>query len=270
VTFSGGGEPFCYPHLLEVAEMLTRGSVKFASLTNGSLLRGDVAEIFARHATWVRVSMDGWDDATYTEYRNCGKGEFTRIISNMKNFKKISEKCYLGVSLIVDRKNAGHIYDFIRMIKDIGVNSVKVSPCVVSNSGKENNRYHTPIFDRVKELIHKSIEEFQDRRFEIFDSYHTLDDKFAKEYTWCPYLQILPVIGADCNIYSCQDKAYNLAEGLIGSIKGQRFKEFWLSDKKKFFAINPAKACNHHCVSNGKNRLINEYLESDPEHLEFV
>jgi hypothetical protein len=83
-------------------------------------------------------------------------------------------------------------------------------------------------------------------------------------------LQILPVIGADLNIYSCQDKAYNMTEGLIGSIKEKSFKDFWFSDKNNFFKINPSVHCNNHCVANDKNKLILEYLDSDEEHLSFV
>ncbi len=83
-------------------------------------------------------------------------------------------------------------------------------------------------------------------------------------------MQILPVIGADLNIYPCQDKAYNLDEGLIGSIKDVRFKDFWFSDKNKFFKINPFKSCDHHCVANAKNRLILDYLNVNEGHLAFV
>jgi MoaA/NifB/PqqE/SkfB family radical SAM enzyme len=270
VTFSGGGEPFCYPYLLDAARKLAESAVKFASLTNGSRLAGEVAEAFAHHATWLRVSMDGWSDESYKEYRRCGDGEYTKIVGNMAAFKKIGGKCYLGVSYIVDQKNAGHIYEFIKQMKDIGVDSVKVAPCVVSNSGAENNAYHRPIFDLAKEQAQRSVADFSSGSFEVYDSYHALDDKFAKSYDWCPYLQVLTVIGADLNIYSCQDKAYNLSEGLIGSIKEQGFKDVWFSDKNRFFQINPRKVCNHHCVSNAKNRMLLEYLEADEEHLEFV
>ena len=100
--------------------------------------------------------------------------------------------------------------------------------------------------------------------------YHRQEISFKKDYHWCPYLQVLPVIGADLNVYSCQDKAYNLDCGLIGSIKNMRFKDFWFSDKNKFFKIDPARDCVHHCVADGKNRLVHEYLEADPEHLGFV
>ena len=61
VTFSGGGEPMLYPHIVETVERLAEGGIKIGSLTNGSRLNGKVADAFARHATWVRVSIDGWD-----------------------------------------------------------------------------------------------------------------------------------------------------------------------------------------------------------------
>lgn len=270
VTFSGGGDPFYYPYLLDAVKKLSQSPVKFASLTNGSRLQGEVAEIFAKHATWLRISIDGWDDESYAKYRGVKVGEFTKVMNNIENFKKLGGNCYLGISLIVDRENAGHVYDFIGRLKGLGVNSVKVSPCIVSNDGAENNAYHRPIFDQVKESTRKAVADFSDGHFEIFDSYHALDDKFKKDYDWCPYLQILPVIGADLNIYPCQDKAYNLEEGLIGSIKNQRFKDFWFSNKNKFFKIKPSKVCNHHCVANEKNKMILEYLNADEEHLGFV
>lgn len=270
VTFSGGGDPFCYPYLTDVVRMLAGSPVKFASLTNGSRLKGEIAEIFAHSATWLRISMDGWDDESYSHYRGVGKGEFAAVMDNMEKFRKLNGACCLGVVLIIDEYNSAHVFEFIRKLKDIGVDNVKVSPCIVSNSGLENNGYHGPFFDRVKEQICKAVEFLGDENFEIFDAYHELDGKFDKDYTWCPYLQILPVIGADLNVYSCQDKAYNLDNGLIGSIKERSFKEYWLSDKSKFYRINPSTACNHHCVSNQKNRMLMEYINADKGHLDFV
>lgn len=270
VTFSGGGEPFCYPYFLETLKKLVKANIKFATLTNGSLLNGEIAEVFAHKATWARISMDGWDDASYASYRKVSMKEFTKVMRNIEQFKKIGGTCYLGITLIVDKKNAPYVYNFIKRMKNIGVNSVKVSPCIVSNSGSENNAYHNVVFNLVKEQVSRAMSDFVDEQFEIYDAYHELDKKFAKDYTWCPYLQILPVIGADLNIYPCQDKAYNLKEGLIGSIKYQRFKDFWFSDKNNFFKIDPSRHCNHHCVANDKNRLILDYLNADKDHLEFV
>lgn len=270
VTFSGGGEPFCYPHLLDAVKKLANSPVKFAALTNGARLQGEVAEFFAHHATWLRISMDGWDDASYSKYRGVADGEYTKIMENIENFKKYNSKCYLGISLIVNKDNSSYVYEIIKKLRDKGINSVKVAPCIISNKGKDNNDYHQPFFNQVKEQIAKAINDFKDDQFEIFDSYHGQLESFDKQYSWCPYLQVLPIIGADLNIYPCQDKAYNLDEGLIGSIKDMRFKDFWFSNKSKFFKIKPVMHCNHHCVANAKNKFILEYLNADKKHLGFV
>jgi len=270
VTFSGGGEPFCYPYLTEAIARLSQTFIQFAALTNGSLLEGKAAEIFAHHGTWLRVSIDGWDDESYSDYRHVRSGEFKRVISNMENFKKLGGTCYLGVSLIVDETNAGHVYELIQRVKDTGADSIKVSACIVDNDGEKNNLYHRPFFENVKQQLQRANEELSENTFEIYDAYHELEEKFTKDYTWCPYLQILPIIGADLNVYSCQDKAYNLNEGLIGSIKQQRFIDFWYDDKSKFFHINPSLHCRHHCVANEKNKMVLEYLQAEKEHLNFV
>lgn len=270
VTFSGGGEPFCYTHLVEVVKKLVEAGIKFSALTNGARLQGELAEIFAHRATWIRISIDGWDEESYSRYRGVSTAEFTKVMDNMANFKKLGGPCFLGVSLVIDKSNCGHIYEFIRRLKKIGVGSVKASPCIISNDGLENDKYHESFFKTAKNQIKKAMADFKDDSFEIFDAYHKLNEEFNKKYTWCPYLQILPVIGADCNIYPCQDKAYNLKDGLIGSIKDVRFKDFWFSNKDKFFKINPSLVCQHRCVADAKNRLVLDYLKADSEHLGFV
>jgi MoaA/NifB/PqqE/SkfB family radical SAM enzyme len=270
VTFSGGGDPFHYPYLLEAVKALAKGGVKFASLTHGARLSGEIAEYFAHCATWLRISIDGWDDKSYSSYRGVPEGEFGRVMANMRNFKSLGGRCYLGVVFIVDKGNCAEVYNFIRMVRDIGADSVKVSPCIVSNSGRENNLYHKQFFGQVKDQVAKAMRDFCAGGFEIFDAYHELAEKFEKEYGWCPYLQITPVIGADLNVYPCHDKAYNLENGLLGSIKDMRFKDFWFSDKNTFFKINPMRDCNNHCVVNANNKMILEYLNADRNHLEFV
>ena len=270
VTFSGGGEPFCYPFFIETLEKLSKTNIKFAALTNGSKLDGKAAEIFAEYGTWIRISIDGWDGTSYADYRNISENEFEKVINNISSFKHLNGKCYLGVNIIVDQINSNQILDFTKRLKDCGVNSVKVSPCIVSNNGKENNEYHSPIFHKVKSQLEEIKLLFADEDFEFFDSYHSQLETFSKKYSWCPYIQILPVIGADCNVYTCHDKAYNLENGLIASIKNERFKNIWFSKKNQFFQVNPINDCNHHCVVNIQNEMIVEYLQLDKDHLEFT
>ena len=270
ITFSGGGEPFTYRYFTQTIKKLIQNNISFASLTNGSRLDGEIAELFANHATWLRISMDGYDDESYAKARDVKLGEFSKIIQNMKNFSALNGKCALGISFIVDKKNYKHINNFVKLIKSTGASSIKISPCIVSDISSQNNDYHKVLFDEVQDQILKAKESFEDESFEIYNSYHLFGDEMDKTYTWCPYSQILPIIGADLNIYPCQDKAYNLDNGLVGTIKDKSFKEFWHVDKEKFFKINPARDCKNRCVADEKNKMILDYLDVDSEHLGFV
>lgn len=269
VTFSGGGEPFLYKPLLGTAQRLVEGGIKVASLTNGSRLSGELAEFFAQYATWLRISLDAWDDESYTTSRKVREGEFSRLMERIKNFTRLNGTCVLGVNLVVDHKNARHVYDTVHLLREIGVSNVKVSPCIISNDAPKNLAYHRPIFSLVRKQVEQLMRESSGDDFELFDAYHELDTKFEKDYEWCPYLQLLCVIGADLNVYSCQDKAYTDC-GLLGSIQHQRFAEFWIKGRGKFFRINPSHDCRHHCTANRKNLMLHEYLQAHPDHQAFV
>ncbi|RAX52303.1 radical SAM protein [Helicobacter sp. 11-8110] len=269
ITFSGGGEPLIYKYMPQTLRHLIETNIAFATLTNGAKLDGEVAELFAKYGTWVRVSMDGYDNESYQKFRGVGKKEFDKIISNMEKFKKIGGQCYLGVSYIVGQDNWHKIYEISKILSEIGVDSLKISPAIVSNEGEKTNIYHQAFYKQAKEEIKKAQNDFG-KILEIYDSYHYQLNSFEKDYSWCPYSQMLMVIGADLNVYPCQDKAYNLDEALLGSIKDISFREWWYQNKESFFKVNPSCVCNHHCVAHEKNKMILEYLNADEKHLGFV
>lgn len=268
VTFSGGGEPFVYPHLLKTAQRLADSGVAFASLTNGARLHGEVGEYFAHRATWVRVSIDGWDGPSYAKARHVRESEFAKVLKNMAEFKKLGGPCNLSIVIVVGAENAAHIHELISQVAPIGPDSIKVSPVIISNKVEENARYHAPFVDVVRSQMDCAMREFGNLT-EISDAYNAQLHSFKKEYTWCPMLQIRPVIGADLNVYSCQDKAYN-PDGLLFSIKDRRFRDAWMDNKAQFMKVDPTKHCTHHCVAHGSNKLLLEYLDADPLHLPFV
>lgn len=270
VTFSGGGEPLLYKELPEVIRRLAEGGVAVAALTNGSNLQGAMADAFATHGTWIRVSLDAWDDASYTRSRGAPDGAFTRLLGNLRAFARRGSPCVLGVSLIVGHENATHIAEVCAALKDAGVGHVKVSGAVVANGGEENNRYHAAIADTVaRELDGARL--LEDDGFHVVDHYHELEELFEKDYRTCPFLQFLTVIGADCRIYTCQDKAYSNS-GCLGSIAEQRFRDVWSSDemRQRVYGIDPSRQCTHHCIAHNKNLILHEYLAIDRKHGCFV
>jgi MoaA/NifB/PqqE/SkfB family radical SAM enzyme len=270
VTFSGGGEPLLYKTLPAVIERLAAGGIRVATLTNGANLRGRMAEAFAAHGTWVRVSLDAWDDDSYVRSRGARPGDFTRLMDNMRAFVATGTRCVLGVSLIIGEDNHRHIAGLCEQLKAVGVNHVKLSGVVVANEVAENNAYHRRIQPAVAEQI-AIARTLADERFAVINHYHELEERFDKGYRSCPFLQFLTVIGADCTVYTCQDKAYT-ATGTLGSIRDTRFRDFWFSEENRarLAALDPSRDCRHHCVAHAKNLVLQEILSLDPDHGVFV
>lgn len=270
VTFSGGGEPLLYKPLPEVVKRLAQGGVRVASLTNGTNLKGRMADAFAEYGTWIRISTDGWDDASFARSRGIKEGEFTDLLNNIRDFTARKSACVLGISFIVDEHNCDHLYEACLQFKEAGVNHVKLSGVVISNAGAENNAYHAKIRSRVEPQIEK-VKTLHDAAFSVIDHYHELEERFDKSYHECPFLMYLTVIGADQVVYTCQDKAFT-QDGTLGLIKERSFRDFWYSEenRQRVYSLDPAATCNHHCVSHGKNLALHEVLNIDPDHGAFV
>lgn len=270
VTFSGGGEPLLYKPLAECIERLAAGGIRIGALTNGSALKGRVAEAFAEHGTWVRVSIDGWDGPSYAEARRVPEDAFDKLLANLTAFAARDSRCTLGASIIIGERNHAHLYELCRKLKECGLKQIKLAGVITSNDGAENNTYHLRFHDRVEEEIARA-ETLNGDGFRVVNHYHLVAERFQRRYHFCPTIQFTPVIGADCMVYTCQDKAYTKG-GTLGSIRERSFREFWFSaeNRARAFAVDPAVDCPHNCASHEKNVLVADFLATDEDHLMFV
>ena len=156
------------------------------------------------------------------------------------------------------------------LLKDVGVDHVKLSGVVFGNDPHENNAYHARISERVTREI-KNAAGLLDACFKILKHSHLLEERFERSYTSCLNVQLLSVIGVVAEVFSCKDKAFT-EFGQLGSIKDCSFKDFHFSDeaRKAVFGINPARRCPHHCVAHQKNTAIHEFYAIDPKHRKLV
>jgi len=262
ITFSGGGEPLLYPRITEVFRKVFFKGIKYAVLTNGSLLKNGIAEEIAHRCSWARISIDGWDNKSYSKFRKVPNSAFTNLLENIKKFKVLNGSCVLSASIIAGQENANNIYELISKLVDCGIKDFKIAPCIVSDNTEKNENYHKSIKIIIDEQVKKANRSFD---ININHAFHQLCS-FEKKYKWCPTIQLRPVIGADQCVYTCQDKAYT-KEGMLTSFENKRFKDAWLEIDK--FKLNPSVDCKHHCVADNKNKMIAEFMEVK-QHLDFV
>lgn len=270
VTFSGGGEPLVYPHIVEAMKRILEAKIDLSIITNGQLLNGERAETLAK-AKWVRISFDAANAETYAKVRKLNLTAFDEVCENIRNFSFIKDKnCELGVNFVINHENEKQVYEMAKMTKNLGVNHIKYTARITKNLFE----YHEPFKNSVIEQIHKAQRELEDTNFKVINKYEGDFESamvFHRNYEHCYINQIFTVIAADSKVYFCHDKAY-VSDGVVGDLSHQSFKELWFSDEvvKRYKEFNPQKECNHHCVYDDRNELLNTFYSLDRNHINFI
>lgn len=271
VTYSGGGEPLSYPWISEVLKKTLEYNIDLSIITNAQLLNGEVAEMLGQ-ANWVRISLDYPNAEIFSKIRRCPKELFNQIRENIKNFKKIKDpRCSLGVNCVINEYNYDKILAITQFCKELGIDNLRFAPLWKNNF----EEYHKKIKNEAIRQINKA-KEFADDKIDIGSTYKRYFDKTTgtnlRPYNKCFYMQMVPVIAADQNIYTCHNNAYN-SKGKIGTIKDKSFKTLWLSKETDDFFnhFKPQEICTHECSNDEKNKILNEYMAcADPRVVNFI
>ena len=271
ITYSGGGEPLVYPHIIKTLEKTLDNNIDLSIITNGQRLSERRAELLAK-SKWVRISADYCDPETFMKSRRIVEKSFYKLQENIKKFAKIKDpECELGINFIIHHINKDKVYESAKFFKDLGVNHVRYTPRWMEEGWEE---YHQPFKENVIEQIKLAQQELPNERFKVYDTYENDFNKpqiTKRSYSKCAIMQIVPVIAADSCVYFCHDKTYT-AGGRLGPIKDRSFKELWFSKeaKEKFDNFDAKAECAQHCVYDEKNSFINQVLDSYGGHVNFI
>lgn len=272
LQFTGGGEPTVHPKHKEIFQYTLDKGMDLALVTNGTIMRSGVPEILAQ-GKWVRFSIDAGKAETYSKMREVPVSFFEKTLDNIKKVSSARDKfsgsdLVIGIGFVVTKENWNEVYDAVKLFSTLGVDNIRISAVFTP----EDFDYHKNHWEQTKELIRKAKQDFETKDFKIFDLF---GDRIADlqqhrpDYSFCSYMHLNTYIGGDLKVYTCCNNAYN-DHGDMGSIKNQRFKEYWLSElKKDKYNSFKASSCAR-CMFNNKNRFINYLIEESPVHVNYI
>ncbi|MCX8129912.1 MAG: radical SAM protein [Clostridia bacterium] len=270
VTFSGGGEPLVYPYIVQSMKMLLDEGIDLSIITNGQFLNGEIAEVLT-NAKWVRISLDSARAETYSQIRKIPINAFHKVWENIKKFSSIKPaSCELGINFVINHENADQVYDAACMAYEHGANHIKFAARIT----KDVEQYHMSFRDKVVDQLHRVEKEFTDKKFSIINKYEEdfeLSTAFERNYSKCFVKEAVCAIAADSKVYFCHDKAY-VKSGVVGDLAKSTFKEIWFAPEvqDRYRNFDPRKECNHHCVYDDRNILLNSYFSLDENHINFI
>jgi len=272
IQFTGGGEPTTHPDHPKIFQKVIDLDMDLALITNGAILKPAVIDTLV-HAKWVRFSVDAGTPEMYSKIRKIKPEKFNNTLNNISKMIEAKAKSQdtdllVGVGYVVDQNNFNEIYKFAKIASDLGVDNMRIGAIFTPEGFEYHSGHHQIVVDQIQRIK----EDFASDTFTIFDAFKDRIDDLVHEspdYEHCGYMHFDTYIGGDLKVYSCCNNAYSV-HGEMGSIKGQSFKDFWLSDEKKL-AYSSLKASDcERCMFNAKNKFINYLLEEDPAHVNFV
>jgi Fe-coproporphyrin III synthase len=102
-----GGEPFIYPHLVQVIEAIVTNRMRFSIVSNGSLIDNQIAAFIAEthRCNSVQISLDGAEASIHDALR--GQGSFRSAVRGIRTLQR--HDILTSVRLTIHKHNVDHL-----------------------------------------------------------------------------------------------------------------------------------------------------------------
>jgi hypothetical protein len=210
IEFTGGGEPTAHPRFQRIFDRALELGFEVGLITNGILLhRLEVAR-----ASWIRISIDASNAATYAAVRRVPPAQFERAMAQVERFR-------CGVGFVMTDDNWTEVLDAVRLFKRRGASNVRIAPEFRSERA-------LPFFESALGLVGQAIAESEPPRFIVHSRFVEKHEEVqtAPTEALCGRQYFTTWIGADLSLYRCCITAYN-ERGFLGSLKDARLLDLW-------------------------------------------
>jgi MoaA/NifB/PqqE/SkfB family radical SAM enzyme len=274
VTFTGGGEPLVHREAAAILEKAASLGLEFGVVTNGFNLKGAAQAVIAKHATFVRVSLDAGTPETHQFTHGTPMLQFHQILANIRATReKAGERLTIGASFCVMDQNWKEIYAAAKAVKDAGGNYLEVRPTFPTDWRGDGwgQALRVGNVDNAKTEIEHAKAHLVDARFQVIGMIERFDSLAApkKDYTKCRIGPLTTVIGADGRLWHCcvqrGQEFFNIA-----SVKDKPFREAWADAYARNMADSIDLSKCPRCRYDGFSTVIERAFVADQMHASFI
>lgn len=278
LMFAGEGEPMLHANFAKLIHIAKKYNLDVSITTNGSQGCTKLWEEILPLLSWVRFSINGASEKTYSEIHKTKITELGKVKNSLyealkvKNVQKLDVT--IGVQFVVLTENFHEIDLAIKDFSDLNVDYISFKPFSRSPqmlSDKEEN-YTDEVINKIKEIegiknINKTLINARSNAFEV---YTQKDMKFSK----CLGLSLWGYLKANGDFYTCPIHIGN-AKFKTGNINRDNIEEI-IFGKNRCQSISFAKNeldTKAVCRVNCRLARINEFLEDiqiPPKHVNFI
>jgi len=262
ITWTGGGEPTLHPRFDSITHYADSLGLEQGIYTHGGFVQGNRARWMKEHFTWIYVSFDAHDAASYKDYK--GVDRFWRVCENVRDLAAMPGRATVGMGFLLHSGNYQHVYSMQQLARELGANYAQFRPAIHYSNDAPGALVEDTAW--INEAI-ALLGQYAGDPFVIadIDRFKMYRDWSGHGYSQCYWSALQTVITPNGKVWRCTNKREH-PDALLGDLSVESFGDVWARSGGPC-AVN--EACRVLCIGHMKNLTLGPVMEAQP-HANFI
>ena len=244
IVWSGGGEPTTHPHWLACVEHAAAVGLEQGMYTCGGLLTTETGRRLAQLASWVVVSLDAPDGASYAAEKGVPAARFEAACDGLRSL--VGHRAVVGASFLLHGENVERAPEMLMLGRRLGATYTTFRPAVRTAADHpsvcvDERSWIWTELDDLALIAGEPDVEMDLARFANYAAWR------EHGYTDCHGIQLHTTITPDGRVWVCPQRRGVTA---IGDVSRESFAAVWARHPRTYRVDDGCRAlCRLHPVN---------------------
>lgn len=224
IIWSGGGEPTLHPQWQEIVAYAHGLGLEQGLYTLGGHFTPDSAAHLANHLTWVVVSLDACDPASYAEEKGVPSSRFVAATLGVTYLAE-AKRAVVGVSFLLHAGNWHRASAMLELARSLGATYTTFRPAIQTSPDNpsvcnDDRRWITAAIPLFEALAGEPDVEIDVPRFLEYR------DWTARAYSTCYGIRLNATVTPDGRVWVCPQRR-GMPGSCVGDLRVESFRTLW-------------------------------------------
>lgn len=266
VEFCGGGEPTLHPALPDLVREMKEAGVGIGLLTNGTRVKGKLAEALADCASYVRVGFDSANEDTFNRVKRPKSvdASFASVCANVRGLIELRDarggRLLVSMKVMLSSDNYTEVEGCVNLALELGVDSIQFKAARLCD---------TELQPHEADFVRKELTRMRKRHPDL-PIVGGVTKKNMTRQCWLTPIQIMVDTFGD--VFLCCYYRHRKDTHRFGNVFEQPLKDIWYGEAhwEAIRGIKPAECNLLDCRFVHYNKIMSELMINDDAQLDFI